>query len=166
MTRGDWSVLVRSRAPQETQAIGEALGRVLMRNGPAGAVVALAGPLGAGKTCLVQGVARGLGVSGYVRSPTFTLIHEYRGPVTLYHVDLYRLAPADVEGLGLEEMLDGPGVTAIEWAEQALAVLPVEHLRVDLSFGDGDDERIFALRPRGDRYRRIAEDVAACVSSV
>ncbi len=157
--------LLRSRTPEETRAIGEALGRALLRAGPAGAVVALEGPLGAGKTCLVQGLARGLGVSGYVRSPTFVLIHEYRGPVPLYHVDLYRLAPADLDGLGLEELLDGPGVTAIEWAEHAEGVLPAEHLRVQLAFGEGDDDRLVGLEARGDRYRRIAEDVAACAFS-
>jgi len=158
------ALLLRSQTPDETRAIGEVLGVALLRAGPAGGVVALAGPLGVGKTCFVQGLARGLGVSGYVRSPTFILIHEYRGPAPLYHVDLYRLTAADLDGLGLEEILDGPGVTAIEWPDQAEAILPPEHLRVALAFGEGDDERLLSLMPRGDRYRRVAEDVACAFS--
>ncbi len=163
-------VRIRTRSPEETRGVGEALGRVLRRAGP-GTVVALVGPLGAGKTCLVQGLARGLGVSGYVRSPTFTLVHEHAGPVPLYHVDLYRLRPAEADALGLDELVDGPGVTAIEWAEHAEgpgeggrpAPLPAEHLRVELAFADGDTERVLTLHPRGARYRRIVEEVAACV---
>jgi tRNA threonylcarbamoyladenosine biosynthesis protein TsaE len=104
-------------SPEQTQAVGEALGRALREAGARGAVLALTGPLGAGKTCLVQGIARGFGAAGYVRSPTFTLIHEYRGPTPLYHVDLYRIDAADLDGLGLEEIVDGPGLTVIEWAD-------------------------------------------------
>ena len=155
---------LRSRGPDDTRGIGEALGQALLRAGPAGAVVALWGPLGAGKTCLVQGLARGLGVSGYVRSPTFVLMHEYRGPTPLYHVDLYRLTPDDLGALGLEEVLEGPGVVAVEWPDHAEAILPPERLDVRLAFGDQDDERRVSLVPRGDRYRTIAED-AACACS-
>ncbi len=128
-------------------------------------MVALVGPLGTGKTCFVQGLARGLGVSGYVRSPTFILIHEYRGPVPLFHVDLYRLAPSDLEGLGLEEIVGEEGVTAIEWADHAEGVLPPDHLRVEFAFGEGESDRLLRFGARGDRYRRLLEDVAACASS-
>src|SRR5579885_1229509 len=110
-----------THSPGETELVGEALGRALRAREARGCVVALAGPLGAGKTCFVQGLARGLGAAGYVRSPTFTLIHEHRGPVPLYHVDLYRLAPAELDTLGLEEVLEGPGVVAVEWADRAEA---------------------------------------------
>jgi tRNA threonylcarbamoyladenosine biosynthesis protein TsaE len=128
-------------------------------------VVGLTGPLGAGKTCFVQGLARGLGVTGYVRSPTFILIHEYPGPVPLYHVDLYRVDPTDLDGLGLEEILEGRGVTAIEWADRAVGALASEHLSVEFAFGERESDRLLRLEARGDRYRVILEDMARCASS-
>lgn len=108
--------------PGETAQVGERLAAELS----AGSVVAVRGDLGAGKTCFVRGVARGLGFCGMVTSPTFTLIHEYRsGRLPLYHVDLYRLT--DVQqavGIGLEDYLGGDGVTVIEWPERVAALLP------------------------------------------
>jgi tRNA threonylcarbamoyladenosine biosynthesis protein TsaE len=85
-----------------------------------GTVVLLYGDLGAGKTAFVRGMARGLGAdSDEVSSPTFTIVQEYRGgPAVLYHVDLYRLAPAEVDDLGLDDMIASGGVVAIEWAER------------------------------------------------
>lgn len=159
------SLLIRAFSPDDTRAAGDTLGRILLRRGGAGAVVALVGPLGSGKTCFVQGLARGLGVSGYVRSPTFILIHEYRGPVPLYHLDFYRLTPSDADELGLEEIIEGTGVTAIEWAEHAEGVLPSEYLRVEFAFGEGESDRVLQVSARGDRYRPIVEDVAECVFS-
>ena len=100
---------------EETSAVGEQLARSL----PAGAVVLLFGELGAGKTAFVRGLARGLGASpDDVSSPTFTLIQEYAGRITLYHVDLYRLESREVPDLGLDDLLLGGGVVAIEWAER------------------------------------------------
>jgi len=156
---------LRSRAADETQAIGRALGGVLRRNRPAGAVIALNGPLGAGKTCFVGGLARGLGVSGYVRSPTFMLVHEYHGPVPLFHVDLYRLSPEDLSGIGLDEILDGPGVTVIEWADRAAGRLPAELLRIDFAVGPDEDERRLVFRATGAGYHQIVGDLEACASS-
>ena len=99
----------------ETSAAGERLARRLQ----AGDVVLLYGDLGAGKTAFVRGLARGLDAPPEdVSSPTFTLVQEYRGRVTLYHVDLYRLEPAEVDDLGLDELVLGDGVVAIEWAER------------------------------------------------
>ncbi len=129
------------------------------------AVVALAGPLGTGKTCLVQGLAQGLGVSGAVRSPTFVLVHEHRGPVPLYHVDLFRLEAADLEGLGLEETIDSPGVTAIEWAERATGMLPREHLMIEFGFGPAPNDRCLRLIPQGKRYERLVAALRGCPSS-
>jgi len=113
----------------------------------------------------VQGLARGLGAGGYVRSPTFVLVHHYPGPLPLYHVDLYRIGPADVETLGLEEIMEGDGITAIEWAPTAAAMLPPDHLAVDLAFGTEETARIIRVSAGGERSRRILDGLAACVSS-
>lgn len=99
----------------ETSAVGERLGQSLQ----AGAVLLLYGDLGAGKTAFVRGLARGLGAAAdEVTSPTFTIVQEYPGAVTLYHVDLYRLEEREVDDLGLEELVLGDGIVAIEWAER------------------------------------------------
>jgi tRNA threonylcarbamoyladenosine biosynthesis protein TsaE len=161
------ALCIRTGSEAETERVGEALGAVLrgavLRDGGP-AVVALAGPLGAGKTRLVRGLARGLGVAGTVRSPTFTLIHEHRGEIPLYHVDLYRLGENDVGGLGLEEVLDARAVTAIEWPDAAGGLLPAEHLRVEVAYGAADSERRLCIRPRGARYASVAAALAACGS--
>ena len=95
------AVTIVSRSEEETSAAGERLGQRLA----AGAVVLLYGDLGAGKTAFVRGLARGLGApADDVTSPTFTLVQEYRGRLTLYHVDLYRLEPAEIDDLGLDEL--------------------------------------------------------------
>ena len=108
-----------------------------------GAVVALHGDLGAGKTCLVQGLGRALGVREPVHSPTFTLVNEYRGRLPLHHIDLYRLhSAAEAFGLGLDEYLDGEGVTVIEWAERAASLLPARTIHVELRPGAGPTERL------------------------
>jgi tRNA threonylcarbamoyladenosine biosynthesis protein TsaE len=108
--------VVRTAAEEETAAAGERLARTLS----AGAVVLLYGQLGAGKTAFVRGLARGLGaVDDEVSSPTFTIIQEYAGTsLTLYHVDLYRLEPKEVDDLGLDDLVEGGGIVAIEWAER------------------------------------------------
>ncbi|HEY0874285.1 MAG TPA: tRNA (adenosine(37)-N6)-threonylcarbamoyltransferase complex ATPase subunit type 1 TsaE [Vicinamibacterales bacterium] len=104
-----------TRSEDETVAAGERLAQLL---GP-GDVVLLYGDLGAGKTAFVRGLAQGLGADpAEVSSPTFTLVQEYHGRVTLYHVDLYRLEEREVDDLGLEELVLGDGVVAIEWAER------------------------------------------------
>ena len=108
--------VVRTAAEEETAAAGERLARTLS----AGAVVLLYGQLGAGKTAFVRGLARGLGaVDDEVSSPTFTIIQEYAGTrLTLYHVDLSRLEPKEVDDLGLDDLVEGGGIVAIEWAER------------------------------------------------
>ena len=105
-----------SRSPSETESLGERWGREAAR----GFVIALSGDLGAGKTQLVKGLARGLGVTSRVHSPTFTLVNEYTGGrLRLFHLDLYRLeTTGQILGAGLEEYLQPDGVAVIEWAER------------------------------------------------
>jgi tRNA threonylcarbamoyladenosine biosynthesis protein TsaE len=105
-----------SHSPAETGALGEAWGRAAQ----SGLVIGLSGDLGAGKTQLVKGIARGLGVAGPVHSPTFTLVNEYGGGrLRLFHLDLYRLeTPRQIGSAGLDEFLQPDGVTVIEWAER------------------------------------------------
>ena len=126
-----------SRSPGETQALGERLGARLGR----GDVVACIGSLGAGKTCFLQGLARGLGVTTAVTSPTFVLVNQYRGRLPVYHVDAYRTANAtDLMDQGLEEMLHGEGVTIVEWADKLLPLLPPRTVTVTIE-GLGDEPR-------------------------
>ena len=137
-----------STSPEDTQALGERLGRDLAP----GAVVACVGELGAGKTCFLQGLARGLGVTGAVTSPTFVLINQYRGRLPVYHLDAYRTdSLAEVVDLGLEEMLHGDGVTVIEWADKVAGLLPADAITVTIA-GLGDEPRQIAIeRPAGPR---------------
>ena len=109
---------VISHSPTETEALGEAWGRAAAR----GLVIALSGDLGAGKTALVRGLARGLGCTGRVHSPTFTLVNVYEGGrLPLFHLDLYRLETLEqIHGAGVDEYLQPDGVAVIEWAERML----------------------------------------------
>ncbi|MFH1239507.1 MAG: tRNA (adenosine(37)-N6)-threonylcarbamoyltransferase complex ATPase subunit type 1 TsaE, partial [bacterium] len=111
----------------ETLKFGERLARRLKR----GDIVALTGNLGSGKTSLTQGIARGLGVKGYIRSPSFKLINEYKGNVPIFHFDLWRLKSiAEVEELGYRDYFYNNGVTVIEWAEKIGPILPQEYWQV------------------------------------
>lgn len=119
-----------SHSPHHTERLGHAIGRMLQ----GGETLALFGPLGAGKTALVRGIAQGLGAApAAVSSPTFVLIHEYRGRLPLIHVDLYRIhSLPDLESTGLLEYLAGPAITAIEWADRGLTWLPKDRLEIEL----------------------------------
>ncbi|HEV8472692.1 MAG TPA: tRNA (adenosine(37)-N6)-threonylcarbamoyltransferase complex ATPase subunit type 1 TsaE [Methylomirabilota bacterium] len=133
---------VASRSPEDTQAAGERLAGTL---GP-GDVVALTGELGAGKTCFVQGLARGLGIQGGATSPTFVLVNEYRGRLPVHHVDAYRTESlSELLDLGLDEMFDGAGVTVVEWADRLGALLPARTVHVDIE-GVGDEPRRITIR--------------------
>jgi tRNA threonylcarbamoyladenosine biosynthesis protein TsaE len=136
------SLVLISKSPTETFRIGRLLGEGLT----GGDCVALTGELGAGKTCLTQGIAAGLGVPDcyVVTSPTFTLINEYPGKNTpFYHLDVYRLrGSADLEEMGFQEYLMSEGVMVIEWAEKVSDAIPDEALRIELSYMDDTVRRI------------------------
>jgi tRNA threonylcarbamoyladenosine biosynthesis protein TsaE len=150
-----------SRSPDETAAVGERLGRLLR----AGDVVLLSGELGAGKTCLTQGIARGLGVVDLVCSPTFVLVGDYQGRERLYHADLYRLEdPREVAALELDRSTED-GVLVVEWPERAPQCLPRQHLLVHLSH-DGLHNRLLELAAVGSRAQEIAQDLAAPAAGV
>jgi tRNA threonylcarbamoyladenosine biosynthesis protein TsaE len=125
-----------SHSVEETAAFGRSVASTLRR----GAVLALCGDLGAGKTHFVKGLAAGLGGGEVVTSPTFTLLHEYTGGrLPLFHFDFYRLEDeAEALKIGLEEYLDGDGVCAIEWAEKFPALLPGETRWFRFTHTDGD----------------------------
>ena len=120
----------------DNAAATRAVGRVIGENAQAGDVYLLTGPLGAGKTCLVQGLAQGLGAPGYARSPTFVLATRYQGRLTLHHADLYRIDhPAEAWDLGLDDIIAaGQDVLAIEWADRADALFGADALRVRLDY--------------------------------
>lgn len=145
---------LRSTAPRYTRQLGQRLGKLL----EPGDVVALSGPLGAGKTVLVKGIAAGFGVTEEVTSPSFNIVIEYRGRGAFYHVDYYRLREeAEAIEVGVEEYICSEGVTVIEWAERFPGLLPLNRLEMELSFGEDDEERLIRLRPFGGRMEKIAE---------
>lgn len=116
--------------------------------------MALIGELGAGKTTLTKGIARGLGISDLIHSPTFNLIHEHAGRIPIYHFDLYRLNdPDELEDLGYEDYFYGNGVAIIEWPERILHMLPSDHLEVRIT-GE-DDRRVFQIRATGEHSAAI-----------
>ncbi|MFP4582320.1 MAG: tRNA (adenosine(37)-N6)-threonylcarbamoyltransferase complex ATPase subunit type 1 TsaE [Desulfococcaceae bacterium] len=141
--KGPAERIANTASPEQTRALGEAVARAL----PDGALVALFGDLGAGKTVFVQGMARAAGVPPEIPvvSPTYTLIHEYPGQRTLIHVDLYRLAGgADLEEIGLYELMDGDALVAVEWAERLDPADLGAHLSVRLKMTE-DPVREIAL---------------------
>lgn len=134
----------RSRSPADTERLAAALAPALR----AGDVIALSGPLGAGKTRFVAGLARGLEVGVRVRSPSFALIHEYAGRLVLFHLDLYRLEGSAVHGLGLEEALER-GVLAVEWGERLPAAYRAAALWITLEPRGGENRELVIEAPEG-----------------
>lgn len=127
---------------EETEAVGERLGRRLQP----GAVVALTGELGAGKTCFVQGLVRGLGAAVRATSPTFVLVNQYQGRVLVHHVDAYRTdSMTELMDLGLLDLMGGDDVTLIEWADKLEPLLPPDAIRVHIA-GVGDQPRTITIR--------------------
>jgi tRNA threonylcarbamoyladenosine biosynthesis protein TsaE len=141
-----------------TEAFGRRLGSLLLP----GAVVALVGPLGAGKTHLARAVAAGLGVPDprVVTSPTFVLIQEYAGRLPVYHFDVYRLrGESDFADLGVLEYFEGDGVCLVEWADRAAGLLPAERLWVQLAVV-GETARRATVQGVGERYEAVVKALA------
>jgi tRNA threonylcarbamoyladenosine biosynthesis protein TsaE len=140
-----------------TERLGQALAAAL----PTRALVTLSGPLGAGKTRLVQAVATALGVDRRdVVSPTFVLVHEYLGPRPIVHLDAYRIRDNDeFLQLGIDEYLAADNLVFIEWAEKVARCLPDERLQITIEAGAGDERRI-VLQPHGAEYVAAVEKVA------
>jgi tRNA threonylcarbamoyladenosine biosynthesis protein TsaE len=140
-------IRIHTSGPRETQQVG----RIIGEQARPGDIYLLTGPLGAGKTCLTQGIAWGLGVAEHARSPTFVLMTRYRGRLTLYHLDLYRIGgPAEAWDLGVEEHLSGDGVCVVEWAERAEDVFPEDALWIALDYaisGRAQDEERKSPQP-------------------
>jgi tRNA threonylcarbamoyladenosine biosynthesis protein TsaE len=121
-----------------------------------GDLLCLRGDLGAGKTALVQGLAEGLEAAEPATSPGFTLIHRHQGRIPLYHLDLYRLGPADLPDIGVEEVLGGEAVVVVEWAERLPCGLSGDGLDIEMQFDAVDEQtRRFRLSPRGFRGKQI-----------
>ena len=153
------TVVIEAHDLEATRAFGHRLAGLLFP----GAVVALVGPLAAGKTHLVRAVAEGLGIadSRAVTSPTFVLIQEHDARLPIYHFDAYRLrGPGDFFDLGAHEYFEGRGVSLVEWADRVEPCLPAEHLRITVSV-TGESSRRFTVEGRGERYVGVVRALAA-----
>ncbi len=131
----------RTENPEETQSLGEELGKKLKP----GSVIALIGDLGSGKTCLTQGIARGVGIAPHevVSSPSYILINEYTGKIPIYHIDLYRIETSEeIAELGLGEYVDGLGICIIEWADRMQDDLPDTCIMVHITWEDENSRSI------------------------
>ena len=128
-----------TRRASETEAVARKLASMIKPDD----VIAMYGSLGAGKTCFVKGLAKGLNAAQSVRSPTFTLINEYHGDLALYHLDLYRLnSPSEIEDIGWTEYLDCGGVLVIEWAEKVEKLLPEDRYDVHFQIVDLNTRKV------------------------
>lgn len=148
-----------SHSVEQTRALGARLGRILT----GGEVIALIGPLGAGKTQWVKGLSDGAGVTDLdaVNSPTFVLVNEYAGRVHIHHLDAYRLAgPAELSALGFDEMIDSGSTVVIEWADRVMSVLPEDCLTITMEIAGLTERRIRGLSdgPTSSRLLRAWED--------
>jgi len=143
----------------KTESLAETheLGALLGTHAEANMVFLLDGDLGAGKTALTQGIAKGLGVARNITSPTFNILKIYHGRLTLYHIDAYRLEGLHQE-LGFEEFLDDDGLTVIEWSQYVPELVPEEHLFVSIRLLEGN-EREFRFTAVGERYEKLLEEI-------
>jgi tRNA threonylcarbamoyladenosine biosynthesis protein TsaE len=144
-----------SKSEAETINLGKRLGATLHR----GDIIALCGELGSGKTVLVKGIAKGLGIKSnkYVNSPSFVILKEYKGRLPLYHFDIYRLDDmSEFSTIGYTDYFYGGGISVIEWADKISGVLPRGFLRIDISITEEKTRKI-NIKPHGIRYEKLAE---------
>ncbi len=155
MPAADLRARLRSASVESTLALGERLGQVAAP----GDLVCLWGELGAGKTQVAKGIARGLGIDDTVNSPTFILMNEYAGRIPLFHVDLYRLADAaDALAGGVVDDRQADGLTVVEWPERMAAMLPAGRLDIRID-GTGDEPREIEVAATEPAYGRYVEAV-------
>jgi len=153
----DNTYIFKSHNSNETKNLGKKLGKLLRK----GDLIALDGDLGAGKTCLVQGIALGLNSKDDVTSPSFSLIKEYSGDIPIYHFDLYRLENNErIEDLGYEEYFFGNGITLIEWAEKIQKYLPEQMLKIMIKMNNKNNHvRTILIEATGKRYKEIIGEI-------
>lgn len=155
LNRGDILKTFIAENLQETEKLGRRLGALLS----AGDMVCMNGDLGAGKTSFVKAIARGIGVTEDVTSPTYTIINEYGGPVPVYHFDVYRIMELEeMVDIGYEEYFFGEGICLLEWAENVRELLPEKHLWIEITRVD-EERRSFAFRPSGARYEALIKEL-------
>ncbi|MCD6600030.1 MAG: tRNA (adenosine(37)-N6)-threonylcarbamoyltransferase complex ATPase subunit type 1 TsaE [Dehalococcoidia bacterium] len=144
---------INSYSSEQTQLLGSHLGKLAQK----GDVFLLMGDLGAGKTCLTQGITQGLGSKEQALSPSFVIVRQYHGRLPLYHIDLYRLDHiAEIVNLGLDEYLYNGGVCVVEWPERGLQLLPENNLLIKISYVPEDEtKRIIHLEPKGEHYSEL-----------
>ncbi|WP_078543040.1 tRNA (adenosine(37)-N6)-threonylcarbamoyltransferase complex ATPase subunit type 1 TsaE [Litchfieldia alkalitelluris] len=143
----------KTNSSDETLEFSQRLGELLKP----GDVITLEGDLGAGKTTFTKGLAKGLGITRNVNSPTFTIIKEYKGRLPLYHMDVYRLAESE-EDLGFDEYFEGEGVSVVEWAELIKEYLPESRLVITITH-QGDSTRQITFEPIGSRYIQLCKEL-------
>ncbi len=137
------------------------MGRVIGGQAQSGDIFLLTGPLGAGKTCLTQGIGAGLDVPGHVRSPTFVLMSRHQGRLTLNHLDLYRIEdPLEAWELGIDEQLFGDGICVVEWADRAVGLFPDGSIWIHLDFGQADSHRTITFSGGTCRYEPLLRKLA------
>ena len=148
------SLVITSHSAEDTQNVGRSLGQMARP----GEIYLLTGALGAGKTCLTQGIAWGVGAPGYARSPTFVMVARYAGRLIIHHIDLFRVQSAqEAWDLGLEEYLYDGGVCVVEWADQAAELFPSESIWINLAYGAGEQDRVITLQASPETHGRLLE---------
>ena len=141
---------------EKTEEIGYKLGQLVNP----GDIICLIGDLGTGKTHLTKAIAKGMGITDYITSPTFTIVNEYDGRLKLYHFDVYRVNdPDEIEAIGFDEYIFSDGVSVIEWANYIKELIPDEHLTISIEKlqDKGENSRKIAIKPHGKRYNYVKE---------